>query len=564
MGAFVRSDALRRLEQTRFDVVVIGGGVTGAGCALDAASRGLTTALIERDDFASGTSSRSSKMVHGGLRYLQQGDVPLVYEALAERQRLLRNAPHLVKIVPFVLPVLTGGGGAVPRGLAPALDLAMWIYDLTGGVRIGRLHDRLDDTTTLAHIPTLHVDRLRTSFLYYDAQVDDARLTLAVIRTACVGFDAVCANRVAATSFTKDESRRINGVEVEVSDARGESTGSFTIATKSVVNATGVWADDVDQLAEPTHHRALRPAKGVHITVPRHRVRNDVAAIFQARSDHRWVFIIPWGDHCFIGTTDTDYHGPLDDPRCTRDDVAYLLRSVNVEAGTDLTGADITGSWAGLRPLVAEHSGANHRSADLSRRHSVTVTADGVTTVTGGKLTTYRAMAQDTIDTVLREYSDIGDGRRRRSKARTRNLPLLGADRYGDLIASDIDPGLLERHGSESRTILSMIDTNPSLATPVVPGLPYLNAELLYSARYEMALTLDDLLSRRTRARILDRDATMAAAPAAAAVVASELGWSDDDIAEQVATFRELAGRDFSGTGFSGTNFSEQSRVTSS
>lgn len=544
MGAFVRDEALHRLATDHFDVVVIGGGVTGAGCALDAASRGLRTALIEREDFASGTSSRSSKMVHGGLRYLQHGSIGLVHEALVERQRLLRNAPHLVEILPFVLPVLAGGGGAVPRGLAPALDAAMWLYDLSGGIRIGRFHGRLDESQTIAHVPTLDPRRLRRSYLYYDAQVDDARLTLTIARTACIAYDAVAANRVAAISLSTNSTGRVDGVVAQRCDGSSTTGTPFRISTDAVVNACGVWADDVDRLAEPSRIRTVRPAKGVHLTVPRARVGNDVAAIFQTRADRRWIFIIPWGEHCFIGTTDTDYDGPLDDPRCTAQDATYLLDAVNAEAGTDLSSDDVTGSWAGLRPLVSETDPRNRRrTVDLSRRHRIDVAHNGVVTVTGGKLTTYRRMAAETIDTVVRRST----GSRRRPRSRTKDLPLIGSEGYRALRIDGVDPSLVARHGNEVHTILSLIDEEPALGAPIVDRLPYLAAELVFAVRHEMATTLDDLLSRRTRARILELDATRAAASAVADLVADDLGWDPAERSRRVEEFLDLTAHDFTG-----------------
>lgn len=555
MGAFARDDALRRLQDTDFDVVIIGGGITGAGCLLDAASRGLRAALIECDDFASGTSSRSSKLVHGGLRYLRQGEIGLVYEALAERQRLLNNAPHLVKPLPFILPVLKKGGGAVPRGLAPALNLAMWVYDLTGGLRIGRRHHQLDRRTTLEHISSLDANRIRKSFLYWDAQTDDARLTLAVIRTACIHFGAVAANRVSARSITNNRSGRIDGVLVEVSNGLGNPTGSFTIRTQTVVNASGVWADDVERLFDSSNARTLQPAKGVHITVPRERVCNDAAVIFQVRQDSRWIFMIPWGNFCFLGTTDTQYSGPLDDPRCTEADVNYLLDAVNAASGTDLTIADVTGSWAGLRPLVANTDTRDPRlpprsTSDLSRRHRVHADPRGIVTVTGGKLTTYRKMAADTIDLLIKTSPVFNGNCRALRRSHTAKLPIIGSCTREDHQSANSDPNrahLLTRFGSEITTIENMISRDPSLGVPFVDGLPYLRAELLFSARYEMAVTLDDLLTRRTRARILNRDATAACADEVARIVAPALGWDRPEQARQVDAFRKLIARDFVG-----------------
>ncbi|HEY4376114.1 MAG TPA: glycerol-3-phosphate dehydrogenase/oxidase, partial [Acidimicrobiales bacterium] len=357
---FVRADSLRRLADDPFDVLVVGGGITGAGVALDAASRGLRTALVERGDFASGTSSKSSKLVHGGLRYLQQGEVQLVYQALHERQRLRHNAPHLVKVLPFLLPVLTGAGSVIPRKLSRTLGTAMWAYDLTGGARIGKLHQRISAEEALAHMPTLPVERLAASYLYYDAQADDARLTLTVARTAAIDFGAVVANGVSLAGIEKDAAGRVIGARVR---ADGHE---IMVACKAIVNATGVWADDVRALDEAVHPDSIRPAKGIHITVPWSTVRNDIAAVIPVPRDKRSIFVVPWGDRTYIGTTDTDYDGPVDDPQCTREDVDYLLGAMKF---TGITAADVTGTWAGLRPLVK--SAASGRTADLSRKHRV-------------------------------------------------------------------------------------------------------------------------------------------------------------------------------------------------
>ena len=257
-GAFDRADALRRLSETHFDVLVVGGGVTGCGTALDAASRGLRTALVERDDFASGTSSKSSKLVHGGLRYLQQGDVRLVYEALAERQRLRKNAPHLVKVLPFLLPVF-GKGGVIPKKLSRALGSAMWMYDLTGGARIGRLHKRISVDEAMTHMPTLPREKLASSYLYYDAQADDARLTLTLARTAAIDHGAVITNGTRVVEILKDGAGKASGARVEVTD--DGQTRTFAIHADAVVNAAGVWSDDIRSLDEGAHPGSIRPAQ---------------------------------------------------------------------------------------------------------------------------------------------------------------------------------------------------------------------------------------------------------------------------------------------------------------
>jgi glycerol-3-phosphate dehydrogenase len=550
-GTFDRADALRRLADTQFDVLVIGGGITGVGCALDAASRGLRTALVERDDFASGTSSKSSKLVHGGLRYLQQGDVRLVYEALHERQRLRHNAPHLVKVLPFLLPVFTDRTGVVPRKLARALGTIMWAYDLTGGVRIGKLHKRVSVDEAMEHVPTLRRDRLAPSYLYYDAQADDARLTMTIARTAASDFGAAVANRVEVTKILKDARGRACGARVRTVSTSQRT--EFDVRAAAVVNAGGVWADDVRALDEAAHPNSIRPAKGIHITVPWSKVQNDIAAVIPVPKDKRSVFVVPWGDFTYIGTTDTDYDGPVDDPQCTREDIDYLLRAINASVSTGITAEDITGTWAGLRPLVRD--AGSSRTADLSRRHRVMRSESGVVTITGGKLTTYREMAADTIDEVLEQV--LGPQRdptgaqpvldRVQRHSRTKRLRLRGADGYDSVLAAAgthtvLAPAAVEhlanRYGGETRTLLAMVEREPSMAEPLVPGLPYLRAEARFAARYEMAQTLDDVLSRRTRSRLLGRDASAAAAADVAALLADDLGWDAEEQARQVAAYR--------------------------
>ncbi|HSM66202.1 MAG TPA: FAD-dependent oxidoreductase, partial [Ilumatobacteraceae bacterium] len=320
-------DALRSSTEP-FDVLVIGGGITGVGVALDAASRGLRTALVERDDFASGTSSKSSKMVHGGLRYLQNGDVRLVYEALRERRRLMRNAPHLVDVLPFMIPILTKDG-VVSKKVAKALGSAMWMYDLTGGWRIGKLHRRMSGDEAARHFPTTHLDKLSAGYLYFDAAADDARLTLTIARTAAE-HGAVVVNRCGVVDITSDADGRADGAIVEADGER------ITVRARCVVNAAGVWADEVRTLDEGSDPGSIRPAKGVHVTIPWEKVRNDIAVIIPVRSDKRSLFLVPWGPlpdgtfrHVYVGTTDTDSNEPLDDPQCTGDDIDYVLTALN-------------------------------------------------------------------------------------------------------------------------------------------------------------------------------------------------------------------------------------------
>jgi glycerol-3-phosphate dehydrogenase len=536
---FRRQDSLRRLADEHFDVLVVGGGVTGAGVALDAASRGLKTALVEKGDFASGTSSKSSKMIHGGLRYLQQREFRLVYENLAERQRLLDNAPHLVSPLPFLIP-LFGRDGVVSKTVARSYSVALWLYDVTGGLRIGARHKRVTKEQALAHLPTLNTDHLVAGFLYFDARADDARLTLTLARTAAVEHGAVVANYTSVVRLTTGDDGTTHGAIVRT-DPSDPST-EFAVSARVVVNATGVWADDVRALDEGSHPHSIRPAKGVHVSLPAHRLPADIAAVIPVSQDRRAIFVVPWPetDLVYVGTTDTDYRGPLDDPSCMPEDVDYLLEAANNVTTSQLTRADVTGVWAGLRPLLAPPDKGGHvseRTADLSRRHTVRTSEHGVVTVRGGKLTTYRKMAEDTVDAVVRQLGESPKTRR----CITKSLRLLGATTATKDPVAMARPlaHLLSRYGTESAAVLALAENRPELLEPVIAGLPYTGAELVYAAREEMAQTLDDVLARRTRAMIQRAQPTMAAAHAAAALIAPELGWDEHETSEQASQFIE-------------------------
>ena len=513
-----RRAALDRLGAEEFDVLVVGAGITGVGCALDAASRGLRTALVDRSDFAAGTSSKSSKLVHGGIRYLQQREFRLVYEALHERQVALRNAPHLVRVLPFLIPILSRDG-LINRRIARALGSAMWLYDLTGGWRIRKFHERISRDEALAHMPTLRRDNVASAYLYYDARVDDARFTLAIARTAAE-HGAVVANYASVVEILKSTDGKVRGARIL---ADGET---IDIRARAVINATGVWADEVRAMDEGSDPDSIRPAKGIHITVPWDRVRNDIAAVVPVPKDKRSVFVVPWRDTTFIGTTDTEYDGPLDDPQCTPEDVAYLLAALNGAIEEAVTEADVVASWAGLRPLL--RSARSERTADLSRRHGVNVSDSGVVTITGGKLT-----AKDTVDQVARLVGT-------RARCRTKSLPIIGSEGYEappDSPEPSLHDHLAGRYGTEASAVFDLA-ADPDLGDALVPGLPYLRAEALFAVRHEMARTLDDVLSRRTRARLLARDASAAAAESVARLIAPDLGWSDDDITREVASYR--------------------------
>lgn len=518
-------------------MLVIGGGITGAGVALDAAARGLRTALVERRDFASGTSSRSSKLVHGGLRYLQQREFRLVRENLAERRRLLANASHLVSPLAFVVPLL-GAGGVVSDAVARGYSTALWAYDLSGGLRIGHRHRRLSTADVLAALPPLRPDRVASGFEYHDAFADDARLTLAVVRTAVLDHGAVAANHTAVAGLSDKPGGGVRGAVLE--------DGS-EVRAGVVVNATGVWADQVDALHDPAHRATLRPAKGVHITVERSRLPVRTAAVFPVPGDSRSIFVVPWGDRVYLGTTDTEYAGPLDDPEVTSGDVAYLLDAANAALGEPLGTSDVVGSWAGLRPLLDEVR--SKRTADLSRRHRVT-TAGNVVTVTGGKLTTYRRMAADAVDRALEVLGLAGPG------STTASLRLHGSAataHVGGPVDAATAAHLASRYGSEAADVAALVAADPDLGRPLVAGLPYLRAEAVHAVRAEMARTLDDVLSRRTRSLLLARDASAAAAADVARLLAPELGWSASRAAEEAASYVAATKRERGAAGLAST-----------
>ena len=527
------------MAHTNYDLVVVGAGMTGAGVALDAASRGLRVALIDSGDVASGTSSKSSKMVHGGLRYLQQREFRLVYENLRERQRLLENAPFLVRPLPFLVP-LFGRNGVASKALVKGYSTALRIYELSGAWRIGQRHRKITRAQALEHLPTLNTDRLVAGFLYFDARGDDARVALALAKTAVLDFNADVATYLRCVDIRHDVSGRVTAVLAHDSI----SDTSLSIATTAVVNATGVWADDVFSIAEHKASRRITPAKGVHLSVARERLPADVAAVFNVPGDRRSIFVVPFEDAAFtyIGTTDTAYDGEFDEPHCTPEDVAYLLNAVNASTSSNLTASDVTGVWAGLRPLLApvEGKAMKERTADLSRRHQVTDSHDGVVHITGGKWTTYRQMAEDTVDALGPYVPAL-------KSARTKNLRFHGVGPWRPTSEREIH--LYERFGEDARVILDMIAADEALGECPIEGQPYVGAEFIFSVRFEMATSLIDLLTRRTRAHLHDARATLEGAARVAALVAPDLAWSDEDVQRELHAYESLVRREFGAAG---------------
>ncbi|MPS77065.1 MAG: glycerol-3-phosphate dehydrogenase/oxidase [Achromobacter sp.] len=515
-----RREQLDRLGSEQFDILIVGGGITGAYAALDAALRGYRVALIEKDDFASGTSSKSSKMVHGGLRYIEQGNLGLVRHSLHERQRLRRNARHLVQRLPFLFPILERDG-VFDKRLSKAFESLLWTYDMAGGWREGILHQKLTAAEVLSHCPTFKEDGLLGGFLYYDARVDDARLTLTVARTAAFHGAAV-ANHAKAVEVTRDAHGKVDGVIVHADERE------IRARARVVIMATGVWLRDwtgAKKGGEPVLH--VRPAKGVHVAVPWIKVRNDCTVTIPVPGRSRRATITRWGDVSYLGTTDEDYDGNLDDVYCTRRELDFLLEGARSALKTDLQPEDVVGSIAGCRPLVAPPGG---KTLEIKRNHEIRVSDDGLVTVVGGKLTTSRHMAEQTIDAAQQVLGQ-------RNACQTKKAYLLGAAGYDPqaIVASGgMSAHLGERYGTEARFVSDLMQASPALLTPIVQGLPYTEAEVLYAVRHEMASTVEDVLARRMRTRLMARDASALAAGRVGQILQAELDLPPSTIAQQV------------------------------
>ncbi|GAA1956467.1 glycerol-3-phosphate dehydrogenase/oxidase [Catenulispora subtropica] len=535
LGAQYRLSALQQMAEEEFDVLVVGGGVVGAGAALDAATRGLSVALVEARDWAAGTSSRSSKLIHGGLRYLEQRDFGLVREALTERGLLLnRIAPHLVRPVPFLLPLRHRMWERFYIGAGVLL------YDTMGGARALPRHRHLTKTATLRRAPALRPESLVGAIQYYDAQVDDARFTMALARTAAQ-YGASVATRARVTGF-RHEGGRITGAVVH--DLEGDHR--IEVRARQVVAATGVWTDDIHDLANLRGSVSVRASKGVHLVVPRDRIALSTGLI--SRTEKSVLFIIPWGRHWLIGTTDTDWNLDRDHPAASRADIDYLLEHANAVLATPLTDQDIEGVYVGLRPLL---SGDADQTTKLSREHVVASPAPGLVIVTGGKYTTYRVMAKDAIDTAVADLTPTGGSPSTTDipASVTDKVPVLGAEgfaaRWNERARIARRTGLhpvrvehlLRRYGSCVDELLELIAADDSLRDPIAGADDYLRAEAVYAASHEGALHLEDVLTRRTRISIEVRDRGAAAAPEVAALIAPVLGWSEETVREEVERY---------------------------
>ena len=549
-----RGAAFRRLATGQVDVLVIGGGITGAGAALDAASRGLRVALVESRDLAAGTSSRSSKLVHGGLRYLEQRDFRLVWEALRERDLLVTKlAPHLVKPVSFLYPLYRK---VVER---PYVGAGLVIYDAMEGTRRPVPHHRhLTARGALRMAPALRPERLAGAMVYYDAQVDDARHTITVARTAAA-HGAIVVTRASATELlrARDGSRdaspdgSLNGSRdasrVIGARVRDEETGRETdVLAQRVVVCAGVWTDRVYELGGVRAGYQVRMSKGVHIVVPREAIESDTGMIM--RTEKSVLFFIPWGERWIVGTTDTDWSGDRAEPLATGEDIDYILGAANRVLARPLTRGDVIAVYAGLRPLVAASGDRadDKPTTKLSREHVVDVPVPGLVSIAGGKFTTYRLMARDVIDAAVQDFG------RTVPDSVTDQLPLLGADGLPAVRAAaarlaedhhvslETVERLLGRYGSLIGEVLELVRSDPSLGRPLADGYPYLRAEVAYAVTHEGALHVEDVLTRRVRLFIESDDCGSAAAQAVGSIMGGLLGWSRRRRALEVRRYLDL------------------------
>ena len=514
---------LERLATETFDILVIGGGVTGAGIALDAATRGLNVALVEQRDYAAGTSSRSSKLIHGGLRYLEQMNFALVAEALKERGLMLTElAPHLVRPVPFLFPLSHHVWERVYIGTG------IQMYDTIGGSKHLPRHKHLTRRGALRLMPSLRDDALIGAIRYYDAQVDDARHTMEIARTAAA-YGAVTTVSTRVIDLLREGERVVGAL---VRDQ--ESGEDLRVAARQVINATGVWTDEIQDLVGRGRIK-VRASKGIHLVVPRDRIHSDTGLIL--RTETSVLFVIPWARHWILGTTDTDWNLDLAHPAASASDIQYVLDHVNRVLRTPLRHEDVEGVFAGLRPLL---SGESDSTSTLSREHAVVQTVAGLITIAGGKYTTYRVMAEDAVDAAVRNLPQ------RVPSSVTARTPLLGAQGWHALwnrrrrLAEEVGlhvsrvEHLLGRYGAMITEILDLLEQRPELGERIAGADTYLKVEAVYAASHEGALHLDDLLTRRTRISIETFDRGVAAAHDVAPLMGEVLGWDDDRVAREI------------------------------
>ena len=527
-----RESALDAMATTELDVLVVGGGVVGAGCALDAVTRGLDVGLVEARDFASGTSSRSSKLIHGGLRYLEMLDFALVAEALQERGLLIqRLAPHLVRPVPFLYPLRGRVWERVYAGTGVALYDTLAV--LSGRSRGLPRHRHLSRRQALRVAPSLRKDSLIGALQYYDAQVDDARHTMFLARTAAA-YGAHVASRTRVVDFLREGERVCGAVVQDL-----ESGRRFEVRARQVVNSTGVWTDDTQSLVDERGQFKVRASKGIHLVVPKDRIRSESGMIL--RTEKSVLFVIPWGRHWIIGTTDTDWELDKAHPAASSSDIDYLLEHVNEVLATPITRADVEGVYAGLRPLLHGESAATSK---LSREHAVAHAVPGLVVVAGGKYTTYRVMAKDAVDEAVHGLE--ASQALRVPASCTEDVPLLGAEGYDALWNSRHRLAersglhlvrvehLLHRYGTLAREVLALVESDPSLGEPLEGTDDYLRAEVVYAVTHEGARHLDDVLTRRTRISIETFHRGTRWAEETAELMAEPLGWSPDQVKLEV------------------------------
>ncbi|KQX66685.1 glycerol-3-phosphate dehydrogenase/oxidase [Angustibacter sp. Root456] len=519
-----RGRALDAMAAEELDVLVIGGGVVGCGAALDAATRGLRVGLVEARDYAAGTSSRSSKLIHGGLRYLEQLNFGLVREALRERSLILnRLAPHLARAVPFIYPLQHRFWER------PYVGSGVLLYDTMGGRHGVPGHRHLTRKQALREFPSLRKDALVGAVKYYDGQVDDARHTMMIARTAAA-YGALCATSARVTGFVS-EGDRVVGAEVQ--DL--ESGRTVTVRARETINAAGVWTDEIQEMVGGHGQFNVRASKGVHVLVPRDRIHAGTGII--SRTEKSVLFIIPWDTHWIIGTTDTDWALDLAHPAASRSDIDYLLDHANRLLATPLTHDDVVGVYAGLRPLLA---GESDSTSQLSREHAVVSPVPGLTMVAGGKYTTYRVMAQDAVDAAVTGLPG------KVAASCTDQVPLVGAEGFAvawnrrETTAAECGvhvawvEHLLRRYGTLTDEVLDLVRQDPELGRPIEGAPTYLRAEAVYAAAAEGALHLDDVLTRRTRISIETPDRGEASAPYVAQLVAPVLGWDDATVRSEI------------------------------
>lgn len=532
--------AQARGHEGAWDIVVIGGGATGAGVAVDAASRGYSVLLLEREDFGKGTSSRSTKLVHGGVRYLEQGNVSLVMEALRERGILLQNAPHLVHDLPFVVPNYSWWE-------TPFYGIGMKIYDLLAG-KYGFGKSRiLSFEETVERLPTIQQEGLRGGVVYHDGQFDDARLLISLLKTAA-DAGATVLNYVAAVELTKDADGFVNGV-VAVDRESGER---FTARARVVVNATGIFADEVRRMAEPGAPAMIAPSQGIHLVFEKSFLRGKSAIMVPHTSDGRVMFAIPWHEHAVVGTTDTPIDAPSYEPRPFEEEIDFVLDTASRYLSRPPTRADVLSVYVGIRPLVKAAGSDASKTSALSRDHTIDIDGAGLLTIAGGKWTTYRRMAEDTVD----HAAMLGKLEDRPCVTQTLRIHGYEVRQTGVGQAADAPEDPLGVYGADAARIRELAASDAALAAPLDAdaALPFTGAQIVWAAREEMARTLDDVLSRRTRALLLNARSAVRMAPAAAELLARELGRDAAWAGAQVDAFGELAKQYLPDSGGGGVN----------